>query len=235
MKHKIYIAMFAAAALALAACDKPAEGYSSFELSTAVKGADGAKTHWTDKGLFWNSGDAVIINGNRHQLSGSGTSWYTSGESTFPKDDGYFYVAYPEGSMSDDGTTVSGIDFSDGTVPLACKGKTNKLTLYPCCAVIKIPDVSIPLNLMLNDGKTTVPVSGSIDVENNLVVGDETTDIITNFVTGGDSYFIIPMESNSMTATLLIYNEDGDVNEVSSNEAVTLNNMTLYVVNPYSE
>lgn len=204
--------MFAAAvaALLLAGCDKGAS-YSSFELSTAdFRGADGAKTHWAAQGLYWDDDDVVVINGKEHTIHGSGSSWSTSGQST-DAIDGYFYVAYPSGSMSADGTTVSGVDFSGGVVPLACKGKTNKLTLYPCCAVIKVSDWVSGIYFYnenyepgTQDGK--VLAEGSIDVVNNTVFGDTEIDYNSPMSPvesiDGYNYFVIPMDGGAMQAVI---------------------------------
>lgn len=226
--------MFAAAvaALLLAGCDKGAS-YSSFELSTAdFRGADGAKTHWAAKGLFWDAGDAVVINGKRHTINGSGNSWSTSGPKTNPKiNDGYFYVAYPYGTMSDDFTTVSGVDFSGGAVPLACKGKTNKLTLYPCCAVIKsstydrltFPEGWEPGGMIL--------ASGDIDVENHVLKGGvafdyENGEILAISGSDGNNYFVIPMAGEVVNVKISF----GWDNDTVTKRAVELRAGYMYTV-----
>lgn len=231
--------MFAAAvaALLLAGCDKGAS-YSSFELSTAdFRGADGAKTHWAAQGLYWEDGDVVVINGNEHTINDGGSSWSTSGPKT-NSIDGYFYVAYPSGPMSDDGTTVSGVDFSGGVVPLACKGKTNKLTLYPCCAVIKIVDSYTFMNFLDADDtpgvvKGDVLVSGSIDVADACVRGNDVINYSERFypVDLGDysgegyNYFVIPMDGGVLRAKLSF--DEWHVTE----DVVELRAGYMYVIN----
>lgn len=240
-KNTTFMFAAAVAALLLAGCDKGAS-YSSFELSTAdFRGADGAKTHWAAQGLYWNDGDKVVINNYGHTIHGSGSSWYTTADdqqATSAKGDGYFYVAYPFGTMNDDGT-VSGVDFSDGVVPLACKGKTNKLTLYPCCAVIKIVDTYSYLTFQDADGnlgvdKGDVLVSGSIDVANACVRGDDVIDYSESFypVDLGDysgdgySYFVIPMDGGVLRAKLSFddWYETNDVVELRAGYMYVINN-----------
>ncbi len=212
-KNRVFMFAAAVAALLLAGCDKGAS-YSSFELSTAdFRGADGAKTQWTANGLYWEDGDAVVINRIEHTIHGSGSSWSTSGTKT-NNIDGYFYVAYPvqnNTSMSADGTTVSGVDFSDGVVPLACKGKTNKLTLYPCCAVIKVSDWVSGISFYNEDGEAgtqdgKVLAEGSINVVNNTVFGDTEIDYNSPMSPvesiDGYNYFVIPMDGGAMQAVI---------------------------------
>lgn len=212
-KNTTFMFAAAVAALLLAGCDKGAS-YSSFELSTAdFRGADGAKTHWAAQGLYWNAGDKVVINGNEHTINGGGSSWHTEGPSTEDIDD-YFYVAYPvqnNTTMSGDGTTVSGVDFSGGAVPLACKGKTNKLTLYPCCAVIKVSDWVNGIYFYNENGEAgtqdgKVLSEGSIDVVNNTVSGDTEIDYNSPMSPvasiDGYNYFVIPMDGGAMQAVI---------------------------------
>ncbi|MBR2959071.1 MAG: hypothetical protein IKC19_05530, partial [Bacteroidales bacterium] len=134
----------------------------------------------------------------------------TSGQPTDDIDD-YFYVAYPYGQMSADGTTVSGVDFSGGAVPLACKGKTNKLTLYPCCAVIKVSDWVSGISFYNEDGEAgtqdgKVLTEGSINVVNNTVFGDTEIDYNSPMSPvesiDGYNYFVIPMDGGAMQAVI---------------------------------
>lgn len=238
-KNRVFMFAAAVAALLLAGCDKGAS-YSSFELSTAdFRGADGAKTHWAAQGLYWNAGDKVVINGNEHTINGGGSSWHTEGPSTEDIGD-YFYVAYPvqnNTTMSGDGTTVSGVDFSGGAVPLACKGKTNKLTLYPCCAVIKIvKDYSTLTFLDADDTPGVVEgdvlVSGSIDVANACVRGDDVINyeesldpVYSDDGDDGYNYFVIPMNGGVLRAKLSF--DDWHV----TNDVVELRAGYMYVIN----
>lgn len=240
-KNTTFMFAAAVAALLLAGCDKGAS-YSSFELSTAdFRGADGAKTHWAAQGLYWNEGDVVVINRNAHSIQRGDTCWYTSGPSTDPIGDYYFYVAYPYGTMSTDGTTVSGVDFSGGVVPLACKGKTNKLTLYPCCAVIKIVDNYWTLNFLKADGNTPGVVegnvlrSGSIDVDSACVRGTDTIHYSESLnpvdlgeYSDGYNYFVIPMDGGVLRAKLSF---DGH----KTKKVVDLRAGYMYVINVINE
>lgn len=232
-KNRVFMFAAAVAALLLAGCDKGAS-YSSFELSTAdFRGADGAKIHWAAQGLYWNEGDVVVINGIEHTIHGSGSSWSTSGTKT-NNIKGYFYVAYPYGTMSvsDDSTTVTvkNVDFSGGVVPLACKGKTNKLTLYPCCAVIKSSSYDW---LKFPEGCESggrILASGDIDVANNVLMGGEEIDYDGGIyaITGsdGNNYFVIPMAGKVVNVKISF----GWDNDAVTSHAVELRAGYMYTV-----
>lgn len=226
--RKIYI-LAAATAMLFAACDDKPASYDSFELTTAVHDASGAKTHWSASGLFWDNGDKVMINGNIHNISGSGTSWNTTGTQTEAIDD-YFYVAYPTGTWDRGTKTVS---WNGTKVPLACKGKTNKMTLYPCCAVIKVVGGGYALSFTDSEGNPgtesgAVLTSGTIDVSSATLTGGTEFDYNYEMEPAGDDgdgngIFVIPMRGNSVSAKLSVdYNETSDV--------VTLQKGYMYVV-----
>lgn len=221
---KIYIAM--AAALMLAACGKEndgvaEQGYDSFVISVAdLGGAGNAKAHWGSanaNGFYWDDGDGVLINGIEHTVHGSSNgTWTTTGTRVDPIDNGFFYVASYNGAVStdkaNDGRSYGPVDFSDGGIPLACKGKTNKLTLYPCCAVVRSASYS-HLDLYdadYNKGTASgrVLASGNIDIANVCLSGGEEIDYENGIdatytdENTGYNYFIIPMEGKSVTAML---------------------------------
>lgn len=220
---KIYIAM--AAALMLAACGKEndgvaEQGYDSFVISVAdLGGAGNAKAHWgSANGFYWDDGDKVLINGIEHTVHGSGTgTWTTTGDPVTSIDNGFFYVASYNGGV-DVGNPINGgrsfgsVDFSDGGIPLACKGKTNKLTLYPCCAVVRSQNYTF-LELFDADGSSYGTVSGrvlrsgNIDIANVCLSGGQEITYEEGIYPAytddnGYNYFIIPMEGKSVTAKL---------------------------------
>ena len=223
---KIYIAM--AAALMLAACGKEndgvaEQGYDSFVISVAdLGGAGNAKAHWGSanaNGFYWDNGDKVLINGKEHAVHGSGTNtWTTTGPQVNPIDNGFFYVASYNGAVEtryvkDEGRSYGLVAFNGG-IPLACKGKTNKLTLYPCCAVVRSTSYGHLDFLDANDEFGTVSGrvlrSGNIDIANVCLSGGEEIEYgsgidVTDTVYTDENeyyYFIIPMEGKSVTAKL---------------------------------
>lgn len=245
---KIYIAM--AAALMLAACGKEndgvaEQGYDSFVISVAdLGGAGNAKAHWGSynaNGFYWDDGDKVLINGTVHTVNGSRTdtpTTTTTGTHVNP-DNGFFYVASYNGSANI-GNAVNGgrayaVESFDGGIPLACKGKTNKLTLYPCCAVVRSASYS-HLDFLDADGNFgtvsgRVLASGNIDIANVCLSGGEEIDYESGIYAADDTYestgyyyFIIPMEGKSVTAWLSF---DGWYNSAT---AVTLEQGYIYVI-----
>lgn len=247
---KIYIAM--AAALMLAACGKEnggvaEQGYDSFVISVAdLGGAGNAKAHWGSanaNGFYWDDGDGVLINGKEHTVHGSNNgTWTTTGDRVDPIDNGFFYVASYNGSANI-GNAVNGgrayaVESFDGGIPLACKGKTNKLTLYPCCAVLKVdfnyggvtfydgnPDEGASYGTV--SGK--VLANGNIDINNVCLSGGEEIDYsvelpVTMWNENGEGYIVVPMEGKSVTAWLSF---DGWYNSAT---AVTLEQGYIYVI-----
>lgn len=241
---KIYIAM--AAALMLAACGKEnggvaEQGYDSFVISVAdLGGAGNAKAHWGSanaNGFYWDNGDKVLINGIEHTVNGSSNgTWTTTGTRVDPIDNGFFYVASYNGEANPDykingGRSYGPVDF-DGGIPLACKGKTNKLTLYPCCAVLKVVNAGSDVATLFLSQE--VPLAGTIDIASATVQGSDYTDAFEE-VQGSDGtvYFVLPMESGSISTT--IYIEDGDGNSKETPDEVTIQKGCLYEIDMLAE
>ncbi len=245
---KIYIAM--AAALMLAACGKEngdvaEQGYDSFVISVAdLGGAGNAKAHWGSanaNGFYWDNEDKVLINGIEHTVhdNGNGT-WTTTGTRVDPIDDGFFYVASYNGRVDDGNPINGGRSFGpvvfNGGIPLACKGKTNKLTLYPCCAVLKVG--SSYGGVTFYDGNPEegasygtvsgkVLANGYIDINNVCLSGGDEIEYSEPFTMGnenGEGYIVVPMEGKSVTAWLSF---DGWHNSAT---AVTLEQGYIYVI-----
>lgn len=249
---KIYIAM--AAALMLAACGKEndgvaEQGYDSFVISVAdLGGAGNAKAHWGSanaNGFYWDNGDGVLINGIEHTVnstvnSSGDVTWTTTGTRVDPIDNGFFYVASYNGGVRTDraingGRSYGPVNF-DGGIPLACKGKTNKLTLYPCCAVLKVGSSYGGVTFYdgnPEEGASCGTVSGKvlakgiIDINNVCLSGGEEIDYNEPFTMGnenGEGYIVVPMEGKSVTAWLSF---DGWYNSAT---AVTLEQGYIYVI-----
>lgn len=229
--------MVMAVGMTMGCADKPT-GYDSFELTPRFKHADRSKTTWSDNGLFWTSGDKVIINGQLHMVSGSGSTWQTTGEYVAAWDDGNFYIASPASSGGFNSTdyTYGPLTFNGDNVPLACVGGTNKLTLYPCCAVLKVEGLTNNVMVELYtdnrfDTPVEVPMGGKIDIAGACITdGNNYTSILEGYVSGDNSYFIIPMTSGSIHAALMIYDDDGNYGE--TNDAYTISKGTLYTIDP---
>lgn len=231
--------VLAAGMLLAVGCTKPVS-YSSFVLTPSIRDASGAKTTWSANGLFWSAGgDVVSINGNMHRVvHGGGTEWHTEGVQTGALADGNFYIASPatSGAWSEGSRTFGPVSFDGDNVPLACVGKTNKLTLYPCCAVLKVQGLTnnVVVELYTDENlvdTVEVPMRGTIDIVGRRITGGSGyTNMLEGTVSGGDTYFVIPMTGNSVSAALLIYDDDG--NEGNTNAAYTLNKGTLYTIDP---
>lgn len=243
---KIYIAM--AAALMLAACGKEndgvaEQGYDSFVISVAdLGGAGNAKAHWGSinaNGFYWDSGDVVLINGTVHTVNGSGNGRWTTtttGEHVDPIDNGFFYVASYNGSANI-GDTINGgrayaVESFDGGIPLACKGKTNKLTLYPCCAVLKVVNAGGDMATLFLSQE--VPSAGTIDIASATVQGTKYTDAFEEVQgSNGTVYFVLPMESGSISTTIEI--DDGEDHSKVTRGEVTIQKGCLYEIDMLAE
>ena len=217
--------MFAAAvaALLLAACDKEQQGYDSFILDIAgFSGADGSKAYWDDSGFWWENtetagvGDAVRINGDVHNIYRDGSQWKThaeNGEATNPVD-GNYYIAYAgtkttlEDFVWDSDSKLYGpVEFDGTIVPLARSGSGNRMTLDPCCAVIKGANHVdfFTNNPDEDDSKGVISgivySSGYISPSNSIVVNGVALDY-ENGIDGDGEYIVIPLGNEPVTAYL---------------------------------
>lgn len=234
MRITIGIVLSVVGAMAASGCGKD-EGYSSFELTPSVNSTDGRKADWSGNGLFWHTGDQVSINGYTHTVNISGSLWITTGVHVNAEDDGNFYIAFPSGSgYSSSSHTVGGISITGNVVPLSCVGSTNKLTLYPCCAVLKLEGMGGDATVELTDepygSPVMVPTSGSIDIAGNCITGgSDYENVLSGVEVGGSTYVVVPMTGNSLRAALTIFDENyyGE-----TTEAVTLRKGYLYIIDP---
>lgn len=246
MKHKIYIAMMAVAALAFAACDKPAEGYDSFILDIAgFNGADGSKAYWDASGFWWENntdpdgGDAVLINGDVHNIYRDGSQWKTHAEAPTNPIDGNYYIAYAGNGdntrgmvWNSDSKLYGPVTFDGSIVPLAICGNSNRMTLWPCCAVIRTPAGGLWSPIVFMDDESNpgtvsgrILSSGYINPATSSLVFDEEMDYSEGIrvpISGNDGvydYYVIPMEGNSVTAFLTI-NDEPTSHEVTIRKGV---------------
>lgn len=244
-KNRVFMFAAAVAALLLAACDKEQQGYDSFILDIAgFSGADGSKAQWNDSGFWWENntdpegGDVVRINGDVHHIYRDGDQWKTHAAAATTPIDGNYYIAYAgNGDLTgvdlgwDSGSKLYGPVQFDGTiVPLARSGSGNRMTLDPCCAVIKITtgfagslsfdDVD---GMICSEGYIS-PAEAVITNGSSLLDADDPAIYPCATDINGYDYFIIPMEGSSVTCKIITDNGD-------ETAAKTLRKGVLYVVN----
>ncbi len=258
-KSLLYILAVLVGSLLFGACDKhdsasdPApNSYSEFFINPpSFNTPSGSKVYWDDDGLWWSpSGDLVLINGTQFQIiKGNGNQWKTqsteSGEEHIDVEprDGVFYCCYigqePQNSslVKEDGRYLyRGVNF-DTIVPLVGVSEDNKMTLKPCCAVLKI------INLDRDISKIVIPVtlankfpySGDIDPVNALVAnpGNKKSQFDNIAPINSTAYVILPMVCNSITTTgqlVFQYKEGGTTITKKTRSAVTINKGYIYVI-----
>ena len=236
---KIYF-VIAAVAMMMAGCEKQAENentvnsMNSFDLNVqGFSDASGAKTHWSDAGLWWNEdgSDYLVINGVSFQVKKEGDKWKAISTVGVGPDNGNFYVAYPyNGSNYDQNNHTYGpVEFDDGTkIPLAAVTTSNSITLYPCCAVIK---GASSVSFFGSDGNPgtvygKVYYQADINIDNatleNGIALDEATGSY-DLYDDGNGYIIIPIEGDYVEAVLEV---DGN----RTSDAVTLRKGRIYVI-----
>ena len=201
----------------MAGCEKQVENentvnsMNSFDLNIqGFSDASGAKTHWDDAGLWWNEdgSDYLVINGVSFQVKKDGDGWKANSTDGVGPDNGSFYVAYPyNGSVYDrDNHTYGPVAFDGKTIPLAAVTTSNSITLWPCCAVLKIATGAYGEKISFTDVDGKICISGTIDIESKTIINGtsigENTELAP--VTVGDyDYYIVPMEGESVTCTIV--------------------------------
>lgn len=245
-KNTTFMFAAAVAALLLAGCDKEQQGYDSFILDIAgFSGADGSKAYWDGSGFWWTNtenasdGDFVKINGDVHQIFRDGDQWKTrktnteDGNFTDPVNDQY-YIAYAGdatgGMVWDSGSKRYGPVTFDGTiVPLARSGSGNRMTLDPCCAVIKMAKDTYGEKISFDVVSGKICSAGFIDPANLCIVNGTALTVsispCSNNKDDGYDYYIIPIEGNSVTCT--ISTDWGS----ETSEPKTLRKGYVYVIN----
>lgn len=229
-KFSLYTFLVAFCTVLFLSCDKAAEentaGYSTFYLSMPTfSSAGGEKTHWDSQGLWWDeSGDVVSINGDQHQIVYSDGAWGTTGgTSTAPVNNQYYICYMGKGNQGDAGWDPSTLKYTNvdltSIVPLVGYGKTNFITLQPCCAVLLVHsfyegDVNVAFSINIPNPADTCnisPVTYLIENPKTFV-----SSLVASRNDEGNAYFIIPMASESIFTTLTITNGQSD--ELSTGE-----------------
>lgn len=237
-QNRIMFAALVLTALLMTACDKEPQGFDSFILNTAdFNDANGSKATWNASGYWWESGDNVYINGETHSISYDGSTWKTHLENDLNEDgvtapeSGKYNVVYVGGAQADYSDGVYGPVEFDGTfVPLAISGNTNRMTLYPCCAVIRSSSSGY-VKLDIPAGGGTVLTKGYINSSSaTLSATGESEDVTTEISASlsdeeGNNYFIIPMEGSVVRAQLTF-----DGREDPTNGPVEIRKGILYII-----
>ena len=182
--------------------------YTNFFFSDVHFGGD-SKLVFDYQGLWWEGGEDVYINGVPHTLiNEGGGSWATKGDPV-EKLNGKFYVGIPWADFDESRCRYGEYDFTDGvTIPLAIAGTSNRMTLWPCCAVIRstvyeqmtveeIFSGEIAKAGYIYPGETLA--SCRIEASDYLGAGEEVTRIDGR---DGAYYYVLPIEGNEVEVVL---------------------------------
>lgn len=213
----------------------PEEGYTEFIVSLPeFSSTGGSKVSLNSQGAWWEEGDYILVNGHLFMLKRDGDVWKAL-KQTDPMTqvlpvNGHFYCCYVGKSRQ---TTVSwdavncrysNVDYSD-MIPLAVATTSNKMIMYPCCAVI---GMAFPMEFA---GETNAYVDIDYDgSETNGIVGADCTivpmdDNTTSIILGdegdtyrafevnaeGRAYMVIPMLGNSVRINQIVFHVGDDV------------------------
>lgn len=237
------------------ACDKhdsasdPApNSYSEFFFNPpSFNTPSGSKVYWDDDGLWWSpSGDLVLINGTQYEITKGtdpntdATQWKTvGGQQTFKVDDN-FYCCYigqetPAPDTWDDTNKIYHKVNLTNIVPLVGESRDNKMTLKPCCAVLKIINLDRTITSIQFPG-TQFRLVGDLDPVNALVVNPTSNTNIFKSISAdanGTAYVVMPMSANSYSTTNKVvfkYPENGTTITKKTRSAVTINKGYVYVI-----
>ena len=257
-QNRIMFAALAMTALIMTACNKEPQSFSSFILNTSdLRTPNGTKAHM-DASVYWweeDGSDVVRINGEQHMIykNGETETWMTQGNRVYKVND-RFYVAYAgdqTGDMDWDdvnykyGTADNAVSFDGTFVPLAIAGTSNRLTLYPCCAMIKTNRFDTHVEFykespQVNENAEAGTTDGNILASGLIVPGDNANTCVLegeDYATGVDAlpgndgyhYFVIPIKGNTPVKGWLMFDYDNDEDHVSHVE-VTIEKGKLYVI-----
>ncbi len=251
-KSLLYILAVLVGSLFFGACDKhdsasDPDSYSEFFINPpSFNSISGAKVYWDDDGLWWSpSGDLVLINGTQYEIikdtNTGATQWKTGrGSQTFKVDD-HFYCCYIGQTLQSPRWDVENKIYDsvnlENIVPLVGDSRDNKMTLKPCCAVLKI------INLDRNITNITIPVApvdkfpyfGAIDPVNALVAnpGNRNNQFSDIAPINSTAYVILPMVRDSITTNNKVsfkYKEGGTTITKKTRSAVTIKKGYVYVI-----
>ncbi len=139
MKLKRTMIMTALAGVLMASCVREnvePESYDRFYLNPPQFCGD-SKLSIDHNGLWWDGLDVIYINGKDHVLFNENGVWHTEGEPV-ESVNGKFYVGISPAEWDESALRYGPYNFvDDQIIPLAIAGTTNRLTLWPCCAVIR--------------------------------------------------------------------------------------------------
>lgn len=139
MKLKRTMIMTALAGMLLASCVREnvePMSYDRFYLNPPQFCGD-SKLSFDHNGLWWEGGEMICINGKDHLLVSEDGVWHTEGEPV-ERVNGKFYVGISPAEWDPSALRYGPYNFvDDQIIPLAIAGTTNRLTLWPCCAVIR--------------------------------------------------------------------------------------------------
>ena len=217
-KSLLYILAVLVGSLLFGACDKhdsasdpTPNSYSEFFINPPVFNTpSGTKVYWDDDGLWWShSRDLVRINGVQFQIiqgtdSTGAVQWKTQGGQQADKVGDLFYCCYigqsTQSVIWEDSIPYlyKGVNLNN-IVPLVGVSRDNKMTLKPCCAVLKI--INLDRQIVVSFPATVkFYYKGDLNVESALL---ETPSGISKYqfrVNPANNntpvYVILPMTSN---------------------------------------
>ena len=260
-KSLLYILAVLVGSLLFGACDKhdsasdPApNSYSEFFINPpSFNTPSGSKVYWDDDGLWWSpSGDLVLINGNMYQIikgtdpNTGATQWKTAGGRQTYKVDGNFYCCYigqttQSTTWDAENKIYHNVNLTN-IVPLVGESRDNKMTLKPCCAVLKIINLDCKIdNINFPSlGKNKFRLAGDLDPVNAVVKNtpsgssfnvESFADIMPD--ANGTAYVIMPMAVNQCAtrgAVTITYTINDIQYTKATRSSVTINKGYVYVI-----
>lgn len=254
-KSFLNILIFFIAVLFLS-CEREVENNSAsvFTLTPpSFNNPNGAKTYWTDDGLWWDSlgSDYICVNNyvNLIQIKRVGNEWkaITSGDPVLSAADGDFYVCYVGG---DDATrpdfdyvakTFKNVNLSSGIIPLVGHSGKPYITLKPCCAVLRfinVPDGYSVQAIFPDDN--VFPKKGDISVIDECIVESTGPEYFTNVEltaspsNNGVATIVLPMKGQSYTSnnsvTFKATKSRSPSIDKQTRESITIQRGCVYVI-----
>lgn len=211
MKLKRTMIMTALAGVLMASCVREnvePESYDRFYLNPPQFCGD-SKLTFDHNGLWWVGGDMICINGKDHELFNENGVWHTEGEPV-ESVNGKFYVGISPAEWVEDSLRYGPYNFvDDQIIPLAIAGTTNRLTLWPCCAVIRSMQYDYAYITVTNGAiaKYGYIRPGETLAQCNIVLGDDGEDLGEGdwqAISGDDgaNYFVLPIVGDEVDVML---------------------------------